>query len=424
MSKIILIRRKNTSDWVSCQSITRNLETLYRTVFSEQVETVEISSTSNKYDHWNTAKYIAKSNPSKIVFIDHFPHPVDIITCLAKQGVNKNIEFIFHIFGDFTLQSKHWLGIEDILKNLKVLFICASDKQVSLLENLINSKNNIVRKLPFPIEDSFFKFDKELKSEQKDFTFLYTGRLSAQKNIIELIQNFHQFNTTLNPNTKLIIAGPYDDLGVPFLGKTMKSGSYGLLVENLISKLGNKNIQVIGNCDHEKLKEVYHQSDAYISLSVHNDEDYGMSPAEALCCGLPCLLTDWGGFASFSLIDKKRVLLTPVEIKKNKISHQLSDVVKKMALISSKRLNQDESMELSQKAIKYLGITQLKDQLKDLLNNKFSNGDFLSFDTKFRSLCSTQLVNNSTPYFKASHGGYSSLYEEVYTPYLRSFKSE
>ncbi|MGZ3807168.1 MAG: glycosyltransferase, partial [Bacteriovorax sp.] len=41
-------------------------------------------------------------------------------------------------------------------------------------------------------------------------------------------------------------------------------------------------------------------SDMFISLSLYHDEDYGMSPAEAMACGLPTLLTDWGGYSSFA----------------------------------------------------------------------------------------------------------------------------
>ncbi|OUR93621.1 hypothetical protein A9Q84_19320 [Halobacteriovorax marinus] len=421
---MILIRRKQTSDWVSCQSITKNLESLYRKSFADEVTTLEISADANKYDHWLMAKEIATLEPTHVVFIDHTPHPVDLVTSIFMQEMKVKPSFIFHIFGDFSLQSQSWLQIEEVLKDSKSIFICASDKEVLLLKNLINAKEGVIQKLPFPIDGDFFKFDEKKVKNNKKFKFLYTGRLSDQKNIMELIQYFNQYNKTINPETELVIAGPYDDLGIPFLGKRMKKGSYGLHVENLISSLANDNIKVIGNCNHEELRQIYHECDAYVSLSTHNDEDYGMAPAEALTCGLPCLLSDWGGFSSFSFVDFSNVVLTPVEIRKNKILPEAMDVVKKLHLISSKKLEISERAELSNKALKRLSIDGLIRPLKEIYKTELKEGSFHSFHGNFKSLSTTHLINGATPYFRAPNGSYSTLYKEIYAPYFKRLISE
>src|SRR5690606_17477950 len=54
-----------------------------------------------------------------------------------------------------------------------------------------------------------------------------------------------------------------------------------------------------GSLPNKELKGVYQGADYLVNLSVHNDEDYGMSVAEAQCSGLPGIITDWGGLAGF-----------------------------------------------------------------------------------------------------------------------------
>jgi hypothetical protein len=101
---------------------------------------------------------------------------------------------------------------------------------------------------------------------------------------------------------KLVIAGEFDDIGVPYLRLdrlplTMEFEFYNML-ETFPEKVKER-ILFLGNLNQEDLVKLYNGSDLYISLSTHNDEDFGMSPAEALCCGLPLVLTDWGGFKDF-----------------------------------------------------------------------------------------------------------------------------
>ena len=423
MKKIIIIRRKSTSDWVSCQSITRNLESLYKVSFPDQIEVIEVNSSSNKFESWEEAKNILKQDASHIVFIDHFPHPANLIESLSLLTTSTLPNLIFHIFGDFTLQSKHWLSIESTLNKVKADFICASDKQVSLLKKLIDISSECIHKIPFPIDTTLFNFDDSLTNNNNKFQFLYSGRLSDQKNIIQLIQHFDQFNKTVNPESKLVIAGPYDDLGNPFLGKSMKKGSYALLTENLVTTLNNENIEVVGNCSHHELKKLYHQSDAYISLSTHNDEDYGMAPAEALCTGLKCLLTDWGGFSSFKRIDSNNVELLEVTIKKDRILPDYKEVIKKMNKISNTKLSTVERTELSKKARASLSIDSLKESLIKVVNNN-SNEKLKCFNKDFHTLSSTHVLNGNTPYFKSPNGGYSKLYKEIYTSYFKRLEND
>lgn len=56
-----------------------------------------------------------------------------------------------------------------------------------------------------------------------------------------------------------------------------------------------KRIFFKGSVPHKDLNLFYNAADLFVSLSLHHDEDFGMSVAEAMATGLPCVLTDWGG---------------------------------------------------------------------------------------------------------------------------------
>ena len=74
------------------------------------------------------------------------------------------------------------------------------------------------------------------------------------------------------------------------------------------------NIRYLGQFGSRTLRGLYNAADMYLSLSLHHDEDYGMSPAEALCSGTPCALTSWGGYSSFVHEDKAKNAVTLIDV--------------------------------------------------------------------------------------------------------------
>lgn len=413
MSKTVIIKRKNQSDWVSCQSITSNLVSCYNALQTD-IKIIEIEEDSNKYSYWKYAKEINKLNPSRIIFIDHSPHPAQLVKSLFEFTKGDMPELIFHIFGDFTLQSSHWIEIESILKKTNIKLICASDKQRDLVNNLLSINKEAVSILPFPVNTEVFCFDEKRVKNDK-FKFLYTGRLSDQKNILELINIFNHFNTQINPKTELYISGPYDDLGIPFLGKKMRRGTYGLAIESLVERLDNQNIKLLGNLSQEELSKQYSSSDAFISISTHNDEDYGMSPAEALCCGLPCILTNWAGYSSFKKYVKDGVLLSNVSLQSSKNLPNKSDIIKKMTYFSANKCNDNLNYSISNSAISHLSIPSVSKQLELIL--KKQSYKLNECNHLFKSLASSHIYTPDTPFLKASDGSYTTLYKEIYSPY-------
>jgi hypothetical protein len=46
---------------------------------------------------------------------------------------------------------------------------------------------------------------------------------------------------------------------------------------------------------HQFLPVAYSVSDAFINLTLHHDENFGLAQIEAMACGVPVVCTDWGG---------------------------------------------------------------------------------------------------------------------------------
>ncbi len=413
MSKTILIKRGSKSNWISCQSITNNIEEAYFLALGNNKATIKfLNNEDDQYEQWKLAKEIASLNPKTIVFLDHQPHPESLLLSL-EATMEKLPHLIFHVFGDFTLQTNNWIGIERILEKTTSKIIVASPKQKGLLQNLFNGKDELITVLPFPIKTSFFNYSSAERN--KNVTYLYSGRISTQKNILELITYFDQFNKNIANNSKLIIAGPFDDLGIPFLGKNLSSGSYAHSVEKKLATLNNKNIQVLRNCNHDELLELYRSSDFYISLSTHNDEDYGMAPAEALCCGLPCILSDWGGFSGFSNLSQNRYI--PVHEKNGRILPQADKLILELTSANETVPTKEEREALSKESIGMLGIDSYANSLKGILNEK-PIILFDSFTREMETMASSHRINKEAPFFKGSDGSYSDLYKTIYKPYF------
>ena len=149
-----------------------------------------------------------------------------------------------------------------------------------------------------------------------------------------MVKDFVFYLKKMSFNAKLYLAGSFDDLGEPFLSKNYRTGEFFYCYNNLLRSIPNefkKKIIYLGFLSQEELRCVYNSCDYYMNLSVHNDEDYGMSPAEALCCGLPCILTDWGGYTSFFRSGHEDFCrLIPVKINHEKKSYNKKVFIKTM----------------------------------------------------------------------------------------------
>ncbi|MBV2167067.1 MAG: glycosyltransferase [Bdellovibrio sp.] len=255
----------------------------------------------------------------------------------------------------------------------------------------------------------------------KSKILLYTGRLSRQKQILSLIKCFEEASVYLLKNKKapphLLLAGNFDDLGRPYLDEHDNLNQYFseyALLKNSLSPEISKRILYLGNLNEGSLCSLYNLADAYISLSLHNDEDFGMSPAEALCSGTPAILTSWGGFNSFA------ESLTSVTAISTNLDAQGPSFNKKAAINAIIALCQEGSrpfahrQKLAKEAQQFMSTQAVANKLKDLHN--VPAPPFLGFNSFMKSLPSH--LSKSGPLFYENSKFFNDEYLRLYNSYV------
>lgn len=432
--KIALVKKEATSFWKSCQSITNNLEKTYHHLAETTEVSIEVFGLEDEAGYHqlcDLAQKIKEGGFSHVAWIDHYPHPLAFLKAYFEIYPTKDEapEFIFHLFGDFVLQVPLWEEAVEILDGVSVSMISASHRQDDLVASLLSKDNKANHDvMAFPVDENIFTFSEEKRSEMRkkwdvpedSLVFLYTGRLSYQKNIFDLIRSFATYRKNFENKAYLFLCGPMDDLGIPYLGKEALPGTFFFHWEEcfreteLKSLLNDGYVRYLGNVSTEELHANYCAADFYSSLSCHNDEDYGMSPAEATVCGLPCLLSSWGGFASFHKYFPNEVDLVPLSLNESRQAPQQVTIVKKMAVKSQSKLSNEERAKFGLRATHELGIVGSSEKLKAILEK--GSGKSLQFNDKFYKLSAALTINKRAP-FKGPNGGYSLFYRDIYKAY-------
>jgi glycosyltransferase involved in cell wall biosynthesis len=429
--RIVIISKDEPSAWKSCQTIVSNLASSYGKAFcNSSVQFLKVSQDLNSYQAFKMAMQIKKINPGLIVWIDHSPNPTFLIKYLSEVFNDISFEqrpkMLVHVFGDFVLDCLDWESIKKELALWPLHFITASDRQKKLLERFFISDKNIVSCIPFPVHEQQCKLENFSQNRKKtrekysieddEKVFLYTGRISYQKNIEVLVKSFLAINKTLDRNCQLWIAGGVDDILLPYLGKHGNVCSYSSHLNQTLN-IKNSNIKLLGNCSSEELLMLYHASDMFVSMSTYNDEDYGMSPAEAICNGLPSLLSDWGGYSSFANYSES-VRLVPVSL--DSFRPMVDTVIlgkELMAEAMQPNCPLEMRKNFAEKALSFVSVESVAKKLETEMQS-FSFSSVNHFSDVFTEMCRSFKNNKMAPFKNSTeHGKLSPLYKDVYSAY-------
>lgn len=386
--KLLLLKTEDESQWGSCKVISPNLHALYQNLGDGfQVEWFEIpqdlvrGELSAKFSYMERlVQKLAEFRPERLIFVDHLPVPSRIVAHLSLHiNLKKLPPLIFHIYGDFTYFSNDWLFLNSELLSHKMEFIVASAAQKKLVEEFLDTKVG-VSQLCFPVNDNDYYFDalvrtaarKELGLKEEDFVLLYSGRISLQKNVDILLQEYFKLKKEVKGDLYLWIVGAFDDVGAEFMGYSTFHGHMFTKIQNLLNGYSDEERKLLkfwGQKSKNDLLKLKNAADFFISLSVYHDEDYGMSPAEALATGLPSMLTDWGGYSSFVSPQKEWVCsLVPVAITDFGLELE-TGVLRKTVIkaIEEKELDQSQRKNYSQSFHKHFSINANKSKLGQIL---------------------------------------------------------
>lgn len=293
----------------SVSRINANLKKTYREIYQNHLLIDLHAPRRGNLDAIKTKKlfYKFKQSPPVLVVITHsalIHH--DLMTHILLSKESLSIKFIFHIFGDFIRRAPSFLAREPLLMGKQILFSFPSKGYCQVVDKFFMRKKSIFT-CPIPIDSNFFYFNKKerlslrrkLELKKQTLLFVYTGRISKQKNISFMAKTLHNACTDLNLDYKLLIMGPMDDLEMSSIPCSELLGTvYG---DFLNLKNENKHIFYMIPKQKDIVRKVLNAADVFISLGTFHDESFGFSPLEALCCGTSSLLTRWGGFKDFAL---------------------------------------------------------------------------------------------------------------------------
>jgi glycosyltransferase involved in cell wall biosynthesis len=420
MSKIACVFSFKQSSWVSCQKIVRNLHKSYELLQDTDLVNFNLDEEMDQVELLELARKIANSGCEIISFMDHKPHPLPLIQQLLKLlDRDLQVKFVFHVFGDFTLYYTQWDALGELLAKRPCKFFVASPRQKALIDRLLREQETVV--CPFPFDETEFHLGPQRESwgvEEQDRIFVFTGRLSRQKRIKTLLSVFARAFPE-DPHAKLFFYGAPDHIGEPFFGQYQIEGEYFRRFYSFYKTLPEEvqaRIRFMGAVPNSELLSVYLGADALVNLSVHNDEDYGMSVAEAQACGLPSVLTDWGGLAGFAHDElPDAVRLIPVWLGDRGKEFDRTFVIK--TLQETTMVSWEKRRRIAQKATDVFSVDAVGKILQRELSVPFKT--FAGFGPLFRKAVNAHQYLPFRPLYLTPKQTLSPLYRELYSAYVR-----
>lgn len=425
MLKIACIYSFKESDWISCQKIVFNLHRAYFMSEVGKMDNFNYSEEMDGEEFQELAQKLVEAKPDVLLIIDHRPHPLKLLSIVLRQ-LEYRPRIVFHVFGDFSLHFSDWHNLGQYLLDHPVDFVVASDAQKKLVDKFLRPENASVV-CPFLVRESEYSYFPELRQDQRkewnlneeDFVFVYSGRLSYQKNIHLVLDTFSKVAQKWS-RAQLFFYGNPDHLGEPFFQRWEVKGEYFREIYEAFSKYPDDikaRIHFKGHATHVELRSIYQGADFLINLSTHNDEDFGMSVAESMCSGLPSLLTAWGGLNGFWLREyPEAVHYVPVTIgQKNKIIDE-KQVIAAMEEILAKSALKDRK-KISELALQRWSVNAGSKTLKDIYDRP--GVTFSGYSDFFIKFMKDMRLRSPDSYFMTEIKHISPLYKEIYSAYVR-----
>jgi 1,2-diacylglycerol 3-alpha-glucosyltransferase len=155
--------------------------------------------------------------------------------------------------------------------------ICISEYEKKLVESDFNVSEKLI-KIPNGLNLQELKNLKPQKSENEDKTLLYVGRLEEYKGVQYIIQSLSELK----------------DFRLTIVGK----GAYEKELHDIAEIQGVAGrIEWLKDLSRQELLDCYAKADIFLMLSSH--ESYGITVAEALASGIPCIVAKGSALDEF-----------------------------------------------------------------------------------------------------------------------------
>lgn len=180
--------------------------------------------------------------------------------------------------------------------------ICISENEKKLVESDFGVEKKII-KIPNGLNLSEFKNLKRRKNENKGKMLLYVGRLEEYKGVQYIIQSLPELQDF---RLRIVGKGPYENE-----------------LHNITEKLGvGERIEWLKDLSRKELLDCYADADIFLMFSSH--ESYGITVAEALAAGTPCVVAKGSALEEF--VDGIQCLGIDEPIKKEKVIRSVNQL--------------------------------------------------------------------------------------------------
>lgn len=253
-----------------------------------------------------------------------------------KYLKDKNIKIIFHLHNKVGMSKRIKYNYNLALKTCDS-FIVVSNFFKKYVENICPLYSNKIKVLYNCVNENLISNYKFASREmlmskynltQNDKIFLYSGRISEEKGVLELIK---AFNILCNKykNIKLLVVGSVN------FGKNKKNGYAKLITQTVNSS----NIIFTGYIEKEKIYDFYDLADCVVVPST-GDEAFGCVLLEAMAMKKTIIATNSGGMPEILLED------FAIIVSKENLINDLVVAVEKMAF-------DNDTKKMGEKAHKY-----------------------------------------------------------------------
>lgn len=287
---IACITSRENFSWMSMQEIIPNIEKCL----------IELSESHNwiQVELINCDEYDFKSIVKKLVHVDYlyftcFNQRIGNLMRFLRCDLSSDIPFVIQLHGLASIACWPLIayGPKSLFYNQDIFIGTCDGDQRALKLSFPEAQ---FYKIPYPCFINKNRIDKKVKfKEIRDL--VYIGRISEQKNIIDLIQLYFYLRENIDGQFRLHFFGWEDNLGFPNMG--IKGGGY---LKKILKLVGNhsygQDIIFHGQVERVEIDDFLNaQPHLFISLSTHSDENFGMAARRSLMIGGVALLSSWGG---------------------------------------------------------------------------------------------------------------------------------